>query len=125
MAHGAHDMVSRILAVFQGYYFNRVRGIVGTHDQVTVRSFDVPDDASAVFTYGVYVTFALAVWSQRIIVAVEQQGGTGHRARIQAHSSLRIPLDDNQALPTLALAFYILPQALPRPLLNIPNLPST
>jgi hypothetical protein len=40
-------MVSGLLAVFQGYYFNRVRGIVGTHDQVAVRSFDVPDDASA------------------------------------------------------------------------------
>ena len=59
MAHAAHDMVSGLLAIFQGYYFNRVRGIVGTHDQVAVRSFDVPDDASAVFTYGVYVTFAL------------------------------------------------------------------
>ena len=78
-------MVSGPLAVFQGYYFNRVRRIVGTHDQVAVRSFDVPDDASAVFRYGAYVTFALAVWSQRIIVAVEQQGGTGHRAGIRAH----------------------------------------
>jgi hypothetical protein len=63
VAHAAHDMVSGLLAVFQGYYFNRVRGIVGTHDQVAVRSFDVPDDASAVFRYGVSVTFALAVWS--------------------------------------------------------------
>jgi hypothetical protein len=105
-------MISGLLAVFQGYYFNRVRGIVGTHDQVAFRSFDVPDDASAVFRYGVYVTFALAVWSQRIIVAVEQQGGAGHRAGIHAHSTLRIRLDDNEAFPALAVAFYILLQAL-------------
>src|SRR4029077_12015049 len=100
MAHAAHDMVSGLLSIFQGYYFNRVRGIVGTHNQVTVRSFDVSDDTSAVFTYGVYVTFALAVRSQRIIVAVEQQGGAGHRAGIHAHPPLRIRLDNNEAFPT-------------------------
>ena len=118
VAYAAHDMVSGLLAIFQGYYFNRVRGIVGTHDQVAVCSFDVADDASAVFRYGVYVTFALAVWSQRIIVAVEQQGGTGHGAGIHAHSALRIRLDDNEAFPTLAVAFYILLQALQEALLN-------
>src|SRR5258708_12996125 len=42
MAHAAHDMVSRILAVFQGYYFNRVRGIVGTHDHFTLLLSYVP-----------------------------------------------------------------------------------
>src|SRR5258708_39487248 len=102
MAHGAHDMVSRILAVFQGYYFNRVRGIVGTHDQVTVRSFDVPDDASAVFTYGVYVTFALAVWSQRIIVAVRSHGGGRPGWRGSGSFSLRIPPCDRQRVSTPA-----------------------
>jgi hypothetical protein len=115
-------MVSGLLAVFQGYYFNRVRGIVGTHDQVSARSFDVPDDASAAFRYGVYVPFALAVWSQRIIVAVEQQGGTGHRSGIHAHSPLRIRLDDNEAFPTLAVAFYILLQALQEALLKLQDL---
>ena len=59
VAHAAHDMVSGLLAVFQGYYFNRVRGIVGTHDQVAFCSFDVPDDASAVFRYGVYMLLSL------------------------------------------------------------------
>src|SRR5258708_24361425 len=64
MAHAAHDMFSRILAVFQGDYFNRVRGIVGPHAQVTVLSFDVAVDASSVFTYGGYVTVSRCVRRQ-------------------------------------------------------------
>src|SRR6266849_8745860 len=72
VAHAAYDVVSGFLTAYHGYYFNRAGGIVGTQDQVTVRGFDITDDASSVFTNGVYVTFAPAVGGQRIVVAVEQ-----------------------------------------------------
>ena len=55
-------------------------------------------------------------------MAVEQQGGTGHGAGIHAHSPLRIRPDDNEAFPTLAVAFYILLQALQEALLKLQDL---
>ena len=72
VAHTAHDVVAGLLAVFQGYYFNRVGRVVRTQDQVAVHTLDILDRASPIFTHGVYVDFALSVWGQRIIVAVEQ-----------------------------------------------------
>ena len=60
VAHTAHNVVAGLLAVFQGYYFNRVGGVVRTQDQVAVRSFDILDRARLIFTHSVYVTFALA-----------------------------------------------------------------
>src|SRR4029077_197631 len=63
VAHAANDIVSWLLAVFQGYYFNRVGGIVRTQDQVTICGFDIRNDAGLILTSGVYVTFAPAVGS--------------------------------------------------------------
>jgi hypothetical protein len=64
VANAANDIVSGLLAVFQGYYFNRAGGVVRAQNQVTVRSFEITDDARSIFTYGVYITLAPAVGGQ-------------------------------------------------------------
>src|SRR6202790_2750836 len=117
--NAAHDIVSGLLAVFQDYYFNRVGGIVGTQDQVTVRSFDITDDARPIFTYGVYISFAPAVGGNGIVVAVEQQGGARHSAGVHAGSPLRVRLDNHKAFPAPAVAFHPLFQALQEALLKL------
>src|SRR6266851_3990803 len=72
VAHPPHDVVTGLLVVFQGYYLNRVGGVVWTQDQVVICGLDILDRTSSIFAHGVHVILALAVGSHGVIVAVEQ-----------------------------------------------------
>ena len=93
-------------------------GLCGRKIRSLVRNFDVFDVASPVLRTAYMLAFALAVGSQRIIVAVEQQGSAGHGSRIHAHSLVRIRFDHHKAFPIAAVPFHLRFQALRKLLLN-------
>lgn len=67
--------------------------------------FYVFDGATAVSQNRVHVEFALAIGLERVIVAIDEYGGSGQKPRVHAHALASVDLDYDEALPVLAIAF--------------------
>jgi hypothetical protein len=77
--------------------------------------FDVSDRASIVFQNSVHIEFAFAIWPKCVVMAVDQQGGSGHEPRIHGQGfrgiepgvESSVEFDQYEALPAGAVAFGI------------------
>jgi hypothetical protein len=63
MTNTADYIVAGLGPFFDGHNLHRIRGVVGTQDQVAIGYFHVLDGAAVVFANGVHVLFAFAVGS--------------------------------------------------------------
>ena len=106
VADAAYYVVGRLLVVFYWHYFYWVGLILGAEDQIiSTASSTYFDGAGAVFVYGVHVVFVFAIGSQGIVVAVDQDRGSGKEARIHAHAVASVDLQYDETLPVIAASF--------------------
>lgn len=66
--------------------------------------FHVFDCAGFIVQDGVHIGLAFAIRFERVVVAVDQECGTGQKAGIHAHAFAGVGLDQDEALPALAVA---------------------
>ena|ERR1700722_6222174 len=122
MADASDEIVGGCLALLHSQDFDRVSLIVGPQDQVIVGSLHIFHRASIVLEDGVHIEFALAVRLERVVVAVDQKRGSGEEAGIHAHAFTGVNLDEDKALPLLAVAFDFRFQFLEETLLEFKNI---
>ena len=70
-------------------------------------AFDVFDGAGAVFLHRVHVELALAIGLQRIVMAVNEYGGSWEQAWVHAHAFTAIEFDEHKTLPVLTAALRL------------------
>src|SRR5882672_640325 len=77
VADAADDVVSGGLAFFHWNDGDGVGLVVGTKNEGVLSDLKIFDGASAIFADGVHVLLVLAVRGERVVVAVDENGGAG------------------------------------------------
>src|SRR2546426_3045104 len=106
VACAADEVVGGGLALCEGHHFHRVGLVVGTEDEVPAGQLHVFHGAAAVLVDRIHVGFALAVGFEGVVMAVDENGGTGEQAGVHAHTLAAIHLDEHKALPVVAVTFH-------------------
>ena len=102
----ADEVVAELFIFLNGHDFDRVGLVMGTENDLIIGEFDVFDGTALVFADGVHVVFSLAIGSERVVMAVDEDGGAGQHARIHAHALAGVHLEAHEALPAVAVAFH-------------------
>jgi hypothetical protein len=111
VADSPNYVVSGFRAFFYGDDFHRIGVIVRTKDQVAVGYFYVLDGAVSILANGIHVLFGFSVRSQRVVVAIEEEGSSGEHTGVHAHAFSRVYLDDNKALPGIVVPLNVFAEA--------------
>lgn len=69
-----------------------------------LRHFDVAHGASSVFQNSVQIGLSFAIGRERVVMAVEEQRGSGGEAGMHGRGFFGVELDDGEALPGRTIA---------------------
>ena len=83
----AHDVVGRPCARYDGQEIDGGIRVAGTQDQVLVGDFHVANDAPLLPAHGIERRLAPAMREERVMVAVDDDGGARQQTRMHARCS--------------------------------------
>ena len=71
-------------------------------DQLIAGNFHIFDSTSTIAVDGIHIGLAFSIGLERVVVAIDENGGAGQKPRIHAHALTAINLDGDKAFPALA-----------------------
>src|SRR5690348_7247640 len=119
VANAADDVVVRRLVFFDGNHLDGVMVVLRTQDELAPRELDIFHSTGVVLTNGVNVGIIFAIRSQRIVVAINEDGGTWKHPGKHAVAFARIEANENEALPFLTRALQFRAEATEERLLKL------
>jgi hypothetical protein len=125
VADAAYEIVGDGFSLFHRHDLDRVGMVVGAENKSTVGDFDVFDRAGAVLADGIHVGLTPAVRFERVVMAIEEDGGAREEARIHAHATASVNPNDDKAHPRLAIAFGLGAQAAEEDATKLQEFPDT
>ncbi len=100
-ANAANDEIRGGLTRFYRKKLDRKRSRVGAEDEAAVVEVDVAELKSGAAAYGVQVSLARSVESERGVVAIKNDDRLGSEERLHGRSLLGVCADSNEATPEL------------------------
>jgi len=117
----ADDVVVRRLVFFDGNHLDWEPIVLRTQDKLASRELDVFEGAGVVLANGVYVRIILSVGSQRIVMAINEDGCTWNSSGEHAVAFACVEANENEPLPLLTRALQFRAKSAEERLLEFEN----
>lgn len=122
VADPAYEIIGCGFALVHGHDVDGIGLVVGAQNQLVSGGFHVFNSAGSVFKDGVHVELALSVGLEGVVVAVDEECGTGQETRVHAHAFAAVDFNDNEAFPMLPITFSFRLELFEKCFLELQNL---
>src|SRR5215471_2104664 len=102
MTDAPDDVVRKGPALLDRYDRYRVRLIVRTEHQILFGKLHVLHCSAAIVAHSIHVRFLLAIRFQRVVMAVNEDGGARQKTWVHAHAIMSVYFDEHEAVPAVS-----------------------